>query len=164
MSCMRATVRLSLVCPKLSSIEGRVFLFGRKVLLVDDERDFLEALSERMRNRRLNPAKAALAKEAIQMAQRETYDVLVLDLNMPEMAGFETLKILKENNPGIHVVILTGHATVENGIRAMLSGAEEVLEKPSNVEILIKKIEKLVRKKMVKVQLFVTTHVVSLST
>ncbi|RLB18763.1 MAG: response regulator, partial [Deltaproteobacteria bacterium] len=56
----------------------------RKVLLIDDELDFLEALSERMRNRGLNVATAASAKEAIQIAQRETYDVLVLDLNMPE--------------------------------------------------------------------------------
>ncbi len=123
----------------------------RKVLLIDDELDFLEALSERMRNRGLNVATAASAKEAIQTAQRETYDVLVLDLNMPEMDGLETLKILKGNNPGIHVIILTGHATVEKGISAVLSGAEEILEKPSNVDVLIRKIEKLVTKKMVKV-------------
>ena len=123
----------------------------RKVLLIDDELDFLEALSERMRNRGLNVATAASAKEAIQVAQRETYDVIVLDLNMPEMDGLETLKILKGNNPGIHVIILTGHATVEKGISAVLSGAEEILEKPSNVDVLIRKIEKLVTRKIVQV-------------
>lgn len=123
----------------------------KKVLLIDDERDFLDALSERMRNRGLNVATAASATEAIRKAEKETYDVLVLDLHMPEMDGLETLKILKGNNPHIHVIILTAYATVENGIRAMLSGAEEILEKPSNVEILIQKIEKLVTKKMVRV-------------
>jgi DNA-binding NtrC family response regulator len=126
-------------------------LTEKKVLLIDDERDFLEALSERMRNRGLNVATAASATEALRKAEKETYDVLVLDLNMPEMDGLETLKILKGNNPRIHVIILTGHASVENGISAMLSGAEEILEKPSNVDTLIKKIEKLLAKKMVKV-------------
>jgi len=123
----------------------------RKVLLIDDELDFLEALSERMRNRGLNVTTATSAKEAIQIAQRETYDVLVLDLNMPEMGGLEALKILKGNNPDIHVIILTGYATVENGIRAVLSGAEEILEKPSSMDVLIRKIEKLVTKKMIQV-------------
>jgi len=123
----------------------------RKVLLIDDELDFLEAMSERMRNRGLNVATAASAKEAIQIAQRETYDVLVLDLNMPEMDGLEALKILKGNNPDIHVIILTGYATVENGIRAVLSGAEEILEKPSSMDVLIRKIEKLVTKKMIQI-------------
>jgi len=126
-------------------------LTKKKILLIDDERDFLDALSERMRNRGLNVATAASATEAIRKAEKETYDACVLDLHMPEMDGLETLRILKGNNPHIHVIILTGHATVENGIRAMLSGAEEILEKPSNVEILIRKIKKLVTEKMVKV-------------
>lgn len=123
----------------------------KRILLIDDEPDFLAALGERMRNRGLNVATAASATEAIHKAEKETYDVLVLDLNMPGMDGLEALKILKGNNPQIHVIILTGHATVENGISAMLSGAEEILEKPSNVDVLLRKIEKLVTRKMVKV-------------
>lgn len=123
----------------------------KRILLIDDEPDFLAALGERMRNRGLNVATAASATEAIRKAEKETYDVLVLDLNMPGMDGLKALKILKGNNPQIHVIILTGHATVENGISAMLSGAEEILEKPSNVDVLLRKIEKLVTRKMVKV-------------
>ncbi len=123
----------------------------KKVLLVDDEREFLEVLGTRMRNRGLDVATADSAEEAIHKAKQENFDVLVLDLNMPKMDGLETLKILKKNNPDIHVIILTGHATVENGIRATLSGAEEILEKPSNVDMLMRKIEKLVTKKMVKI-------------
>ena len=123
----------------------------KKVLLIDDERDFLDALSERMRNRGLNVATAASATEAIRKAEKETYDVLVLDLHMPEMDGLETLKILKGNNPDIHVILLTGYAAAEKAIPAMLSGAEEILEKPSDVEVLVRKIHKLVTEKMVKV-------------
>lgn len=124
---------------------------GKKILLVDDEQDFVEALSERMRIRGLNVATAVSAKEALSMAQREAYDVIVLDLNMPVMDGLETLKILKSKNPDIHVIILTGHATAEKGIRAMFSGAGEIIEKPSSVEILIKKIEKMTSKKIVRI-------------
>ncbi len=124
---------------------------GRKVLLVDDERDFVEPLGERMRSRGLDVETAVSAKEAIQMTQRETYDVIVLDLNMPQIDGLETLRMLKEKNPNVHFILLTGYPTAEKGIRAMLSGAEEVLERPSNVETLIRKIEKLVSKKMVRV-------------
>jgi len=124
-------------------------LSGSKVLLVDDERDFVEALSERMRHRGLDVVTAVSAKDAIQMAQGETFDVIVLDLKMPEIDGLETLRILKKTNANTHFIVFTGYATAEKGIRAMLSGAEEVLEKPSNVETLVRKIEKLVSKKMV---------------
>jgi two-component system OmpR family response regulator len=126
-------------------------LSGRKVLLVDDEKDFVEALGERMRHRGLDVATAVSGKEAVQMAQGETYDVIVLDLEMPEIDGLETLTMLKEENANTHFILLTGYATADKGIRAMLSGAEEVLEKPSNVGTLIRKIEKLVSRKIVKV-------------
>lgn len=124
---------------------------GKRILLVDDEKDFVEGLGERMRIRGFDIETAVSAKRAVQMVREKAFDVIVLDLNMPEMDGLETLKLLKENNPDIHVILLTGYATAEKGIRAMLSGAEEVLEKPSHIEDLIRKIEKVATRKMVKV-------------
>lgn len=124
---------------------------GWKVLLVDDEKDFVEPLSERMRFRGLNISTALSARQAVKMAEKEDYDVVVLDLKMPEIDGLETLRLLKRNNPDIHVILLTGYATAEKAIPAMLSGAEEILEKPSDVEVLVRKIHKLVTEKMVKV-------------
>ena len=126
-------------------------LSGWKVLLVDDEKDFVEPLSERMRFRGLNISTAFSARQAVKMAEKEDYDVVVLDLKMPEIDGLETLRLLKRNNPDIHVILLTGYATAEKAIPAMLSGAEEILEKPSDVEVLVRKIHKLVTEKMVKV-------------
>jgi DNA-binding NtrC family response regulator len=127
-------------------------LSKRKVLLVDDERDFVEALGERMRSRGLKISTAFSATDAIKMTEKEDYDVVVLDLSMPEMNGLEVLRMLKEHNPNLHVIFLTGHATVEKGILAMMSGAAEIIEKPSDVETLVRKIEKVTGKKMVDVE------------
>ena len=69
-----------------------------KVLLVDDEMDFLSIMSERMKHRGMNVSTAASAKEAIQMAGKESFDAIILDLQMPEMDGLEALRVLKAQN------------------------------------------------------------------
>jgi len=132
-------------------LREEMVLSGWKVLLVDDEKDFVEPLGERLRFRGLKISTALSAKQAVKMTDKGDYDVVVLDLKMSEIDGLETLRLMKRNNPDIHVILLTGYATAEKAIPAMLSGAEEILEKPSDVEVLVRKIHKLVTEKMVKV-------------
>jgi len=122
-----------------------------KVLLVDDENDFVRTLGKRLRFRGMEVSTAVSMVEAIPIIQEETYDVIILGPKMSETNGLETLKMLKEKNPNLHAILLTGHITAERGILAMMSGAEEIVEKPSNIETLIKKIEKVLSKKMVNV-------------
>jgi DNA-binding NtrC family response regulator len=123
-----------------------------KVLLVDDEKEFLEIMAERMEARDMNVTTTTSPKDALKKAEEDNYDAIILDLMMPEMDGLETLKKLKQNNPELQVILLTGHATVEKGVQAMKLGATDLLEKPADLKILTEKIKKAHTKKMVLVQ------------
>ncbi len=125
---------------------------SEKVLLVDDERDFLETLGERMRARDMDVATATSARDALKMVGEEAYDAVVLDLMMPEMDGLEALKALKEKRPELQVILLTGHATVEKGIEAMKMGAMDFVEKPADLSELMDKIKRAQAKKMLIVE------------
>ncbi len=123
-----------------------------KVLLVDDEQDFLDALSERMRARDMEVTTSTSATDALEKAKKEPYDAIVLDLMMPEMDGLEALQKIKKNNPDLQVILLTGHATVEKGIEAMKLGATDFLEKPADLKTLTEKIKNAHARKMILVE------------
>ena len=122
---------------------------SEKVLLVDDEVDFLETLSERMRLRDMDVTTSASPLDAIKKVQEKDYDAIIMDLKMPQMDGLQLLKVLKEKNPDLQIILLTGHATVEKGIEAMKLGATDFLEKPVDFKVLIEKIHKAQAKKMI---------------
>lgn len=122
---------------------------AEKILLVDDEKEFVETLAERMRTRGMEVTTATSAKEALAKSEAETFDAIVLDLQMPEMDGLEALKRFKEKNPASQVILLTGHATVEKGVQAMKLGALDLLEKPTDIETLSAKIKDASARKMV---------------
>jgi DNA-binding NtrC family response regulator len=125
---------------------------AEKVLLVDDEQDFLETLAERMRARGMNVSTTASAADAVKMAEAESYDAVVLDLKMPGMDGLEVLSAIKERNPDIQVILLTGHATLEKGIEAMKMGAMDFIEKPADIQVLTEKIKQAQSQKMILVE------------
>jgi len=125
---------------------------SEKVLLVDDEVDFLDTLSERMRTRGMEVSTANTGIEALQKVEKEAYDVIILDLQMPGVDGLEALKVLKAKRPELQVILLTGHATVEKGIEAMKLGVMDFLEKPADLSQLTEKIKKAQAKKMLIVE------------
>jgi len=125
---------------------------SEKVLLVDDEVEFLDTLSERMRNRGMEVATASTGIEALQKVDKESFDVIILDLQMPGVDGLEALKVLKAKRPELQVILLTGHATIEKGIEAMKLGAMDFLEKPADLSQLTEKIKKAQAKKMLIVE------------
>jgi two-component system, OmpR family, response regulator len=119
-----------------------------KVLLIDDEKDFLDALAERMRTRDIDVTESTSAKDALKKVEAESYDAVVLDLQMPEMDGLEALKILMAKDPKLQVILLTGHATVQKGVEAMKLGAMELLEKPANFDTLMDRIKQARARRM----------------
>nr|WP_319393804.1 response regulator [uncultured Desulfobacter sp.] len=125
---------------------------SEKVLIIDDEQEFTQALAERMTNRGMDVTTSGSAIEGLQSVEEKSFDVVVLDLQMPEMDGIETLKILKKKKPELQVILLTGHATVEKGIEAMKLGAMDLLEKPADLSTLTEKIKKAQAKKMILVE------------
>ena len=80
--------------------------------------------------------------EALKMMEEESFDVIVMDLMMPEMDGLEALRALQKKKPGIQVILLTAHATVSMGIEATKLGAMDLMEKPADLKVLIEKIKK----------------------
>ena len=125
---------------------------SEKVLIIDDEPEFTEALAERMTNRGMDVSTSTSAIEGLKSVEDKSFDVVVLDLQMPEMDGIETLKALKKKKPELQVILLTGHATVEKGIEAMKLGAMDLLEKPADLTTLTEKIKKAQAKKMILVE------------
>jgi len=120
-----------------------------KVLLVDDEVDFLEALVKRLRKRGLNVTAIGSGAEALALIEREPVDVVVLDVRMPGMDGLEVLRAIKKINPGIEVIMLTGHANVEVAIEGMELGAFDYLMKPMDIDELLYKLQDAYRKKQI---------------
>ena len=105
-----------------------------------------------MTNRGMIVSTSSSAIEGLQSVEEKSFDVVVLDLQMPEMDGIETLKILRKKKPELQVILLTGHATVEKGIEAMKLGAMDLLEKPADMTTLTEKIQKAQAKKMILVE------------
>lgn len=111
-----------------------------RVLLVDDEVEFVEALAERMRSRGLEVETATSGPEALERARLATYDAVVLDLAMPGMDGLETLRRLLADHPDLQVMLLTGQGTIRNAVEATRLGAVDVFEKPTDVATLVSRI------------------------
>ncbi|WP_243545904.1 response regulator [Pseudodesulfovibrio tunisiensis] len=125
---------------------------SEKVLLIDDEPEFLASLSERMNLRGMNVSTAQSASAAVPAIEEGGFDAIVLDLQMPEMDGIELLKRIKTNSPEMQVILLSGHATLEKGIEAMKLGAMDFMEKPADINTLTEKIKKAQARKMVLVE------------
>jgi two-component system response regulator CpxR len=117
-----------------------------KVLLVDDEQEFVNTLSERLETRRMSPAIAYDGEEALAMVADDQPEVMVLDLKMPGIDGLEVLRRMKKSHPETEIIILTGHgSTAEEELAAEL-GAFAYLRKPVDIEELTKTMKAAYRK------------------
>jgi len=125
---------------------------NERVLLVDDEPEFTEALSQRMESRGVEVDTAANGREALERVKGKSYDAVILDLFMPEMDGMETLRQLLATSPGLQVILLTAHATLETGVEAIKLGAADFLEKPAEIQQLMERIRQAKAGKMLLVE------------
>ena len=108
-----------------------------KILVVDDEKDFLEGLSERLEMRDVKHDVATGGEEALKKFEEEEPSVMVLDLKMPGMDGIEVLKKVKNAYPSTQVIILTGHGSEDAKAKAEKLGAFAYLEKPVEMDTLM---------------------------
>jgi two-component system response regulator CpxR len=112
------------------------FELPSKVLLVDDEREFVQTLSERLLMREMGSAVAYDGESALDMVKEEEPEVMILDLKMPGIDGIEVLKRVKKTNPDIEVIILTGHGSEADREVCMKLDAFAYLQKPVDIEVL----------------------------
>jgi DNA-binding NtrC family response regulator len=122
------------------------------VLLVDDEKEFLETLVKRLKRRNLNILEAGSGEKAIDIMKTSNVDVVVLDVRMPGIDGIETLREIKKINPLAEVIMLTGHASVEVAIEGMELGAFDYLMKPMEIDDLLYKLQDAYQKKLLQEQ------------
>jgi len=119
-----------------------------KLLLVDDEKPFLDTLTKRLEKRDLIVSAVYTGKDALDMLVNNTsIEVVILDVKMPGMDGIETLIEIKKKLPLVEVVMLTGHATVESAIDGMRLGAFDYLMKPCDIDTLVTKVTQAAVKK-----------------
>jgi two-component system, OmpR family, response regulator CpxR len=107
-----------------------------KVLLVDDEQEFVQTLSERLMMRDMDTAVAYDGESALSMIKEDEPEVMVLDLRMPGIDGIEVLRQVKSTNPDIEVIILTGHGDEKDKDICMKFGAFAFLQKPVDFQLL----------------------------
>ena len=119
-----------------------------KVLLVDDEQEFIELMSQRLETKGLKVVAVTSGEQALSKVTDQNFDVAVVDLAMPGIDGIETLKQIKERRDDIEVIMLTGQATVQSGIEAMKYGAIDFLEKPVDLTVLLEKIRQAKKERM----------------
>ncbi|MFH1992433.1 MAG: response regulator [Pseudomonadota bacterium] len=119
------------------------------VLLVDDEAEFLETLVKRLTKRGLNIRTAKNGEEALTIIRAKGIDVAVLDVRMPGIDGVQTLREIKQLDPLMEVIMLTGHASIEVAIAGMELGAFDYLMKPADIDELFYKIQDAFKKRSI---------------
>ncbi len=110
------------------------FRLPSKVLLVDDEREFVETLSERLQIRDMGAAVTYDGRSALEMIDGDDPEVVIIDLKMPGIDGMEMLKKVKATRPGIEVIVLTGHGSEADRRTCMQLGAFAYLQKPVDID------------------------------
>ena len=118
-----------------------------KILLVDDEQEFVETLSERIRMREHDSDVALNGEQALKKMNDDLPDVVVLDLKMPGMDGMEVLRRIRKAYPKVQVIMLTGHGSEKDEEEARKLGAFEYLQKPVEIDTLMKKVKKAYKSK-----------------
>ena len=112
-----------------------------RVLLVDDEEDFVRTLSERLELRDLNSNTAFDGEEAIKLVGDKEPDIIILDLKMPGIDGMEVLRRVRKAYPHIQVIIQTGHGNDMDEAEARELGVFDYLKKPVDIELLVERIK-----------------------
>jgi DNA-binding NtrC family response regulator len=118
-----------------------------KVLLIDDETEFVSALAERLRLRNYSAKAVYPLENALEIVRSDMPDVVLLDFRMPGMDGVEVLKRIKEIDSTIEVIMLTGHGDIQSIEEAVKCGAYEYIMKPINIKDLIVKIDSAKKKR-----------------
>ncbi len=111
-----------------------------KILVVDDELDFLKLIKRRLEKRNVDVSVVPGGKEALEFLAENRVDVAILDVRMPGLNGIETLKEMRKRFRDTEVIMLTGHGSVQSGIEGMSHGAYDYMLKPFSIDDLLERI------------------------
>ena len=142
--------KITMTVPGLKDVETKVGpgfyksdIYGKfdietpsKVVLVDDEREFVQTLSDRLLMRDMGTAVVYDGEQALSLVEEDEPEVMVLDLKMPGIDGIEVLRRVRREHPNMEVIILTGQGSEEDEEICLKLGAFAYLEKPIDMEVL----------------------------
>ena len=118
------------------------------LLLFDDQEEFVVAITERLRKRGFTADYAFTGTEALnQLEKNDSFDVVILDIKLPDLNGVDVLKKIKSKNPLIEVIIISGYAAIDSAVETLKFGAFDYLEKPFELNDLISKAKQAAQKK-----------------
>lgn len=115
-----------------------------RILLIDDETEFVTTLAERLEIRGFSCTTAEDGESGLALIRKQPFDVVILDLLMPGMNGLEALKQVRQISPKLPVILLTGHGSTREGMEGMRLGAVDYLMKPLAIEDLMEKLQEAV--------------------
>jgi DNA-binding response OmpR family regulator len=116
-----------------------------KVLLVDDEVEFVSTLAERLTMRGFDADDVISGSDAIDQVRKKNYDIVILDLRMVGLDGYDTMKQIQRISPDSKFIILSGHCSEEEYEKMLSAGASDFLVKPINIESILEKIHKIAK-------------------
>lgn len=116
-----------------------------RILVVDDEQEFLSLIQKRLSRRNMEVSTASNGSDALELARQQNFDVVLMDVRMPGLDGLATLRQLKEIRPQLPVILLTGHASLGVAVNGMELGAFDYMLKPVAINELIIKLEDAAR-------------------
>jgi len=120
-----------------------------RVLIVDDEEEFVETIVKRLNDRGLVAEGVMSGQQALDLMQSKDFDVVILDVKMPGMDGIETLREMKKRKPLTEVIMLTGHGSVESGIQGLQLGAYNYVMKPVPLDELLSQMNQAYERKLI---------------
>lgn len=121
-------------------------MYEWKILLVDDEEEFISTLAERLSLRGLKARVALDGEEALRLVEENPPHVMILDVLMPGMKGLDVLKLVKAKRPEVQVILLTGHGSTKDGMEGMRHGAFDYMMKPLSIDALLSKLGEAMEK------------------
>ena len=117
-----------------------------RILLVDDEEEFLTASSQALQRRNLDIEVAPNGVTALELVEKNQYDAIVLDVKMPDIDGIEVFQIIHDKHPDLPVILLTGHASIDDAFHTARDGVADYLSKPIDMDYMAKRIYEVIGK------------------
>ncbi|KAA5805279.1 response regulator transcription factor [Alkalicaulis satelles] len=117
-----------------------------RVLLIEDDRATAQGIELMLKSEGFNIYVTDLGEEGVDLGKLYDYDIILLDLNLPDMPGFDVLKTLRVAKVDTPILILSGNADIDNKVRGLGSGADDYMTKPFHKEELIARIHAVVRR------------------
>ena len=104
------------------------------ILVVDDDRELVETITSSLKRLGFNPTPAYNGEEALSIYERENFEIVITDIQMPKRDGMELLKAIKERNEEAIVLVITGYGTIRSAVEAIKAGAFDFIQKPFQLE------------------------------